>query len=143
MQHPGTRRSAAQRQHAFTLIEIMIVVLIIGMIMGLVGPNVLNKLRRAQHTNAKNQIMLLSNAVKDYYLDMAEYPTQLDDLVRSPGNAKWDGPYLDPPRIPLDPWGEPYGYSRPGQHGPYDISSYGADRAPGGTGDAADIGNWE
>ena len=127
----------------FSLIEIMIVVLIIGMILGLVGPNFMKSFKGAQHKNARNQILLLGSAVEDYYLDMSEYPSKLEDLVDSPSNTKWDGPYLKPAKIPIDPWGEPYYYEFPGQHDDFDIYSYGADKAAGGEKANADIGNWE
>ena len=136
-------RRRHQRVQRFSLIEIMIVVVIIGMILTLVGPDVVKKLKKARHGTAKNQIMLLSNAVDDYYLDISEYPGKLEDLVADPGNDKWDGPYLRPPKVPLDPWGEPFRYEHPGQHGDYDILSYGSDKAPGGESEAADINNWE
>ena len=137
------RRRERRRIGAFSLIEIMIVVIIIGMIMALVGPNVMKNLKEAQGSTARNQIMLLANAIDDYYLDMAEYPAKLEDLVTNPGNDKWDGPYLRFGKIPVDPWGEPYGYRSPGEKGEYDIYSYGADKAPGGEGEAADLSNWE
>lgn len=140
--HPAPLRRRGRRQ-AFTLIEIMIVIVIIGMIAGLVGPPLIRKFVEAKRETAKTQITLLKNACKDYYLDMSEFPRDLQDLVVSPGNAKWDGPYLDPPKVPLDPWGQPYQYQCPGRHGDVDISSYGDDRSPGGEGKNADITSWE
>ncbi len=131
------------RRSHFSLIEIMIVVVIIGMILGMVGPNLMRNLGKAKRKTAKNQIALLGNAAKDYYLDMSEYPGKLEDLITDPGNDKWDGPYLDPPKIPVDPWGEPFIYDHPGQHGDFDIYSYGADKAAGGDGNNADIESWE
>jgi len=127
----------------FSLMELMIVVVIIGMIAGIVMPNLMKNLGKAQQNKARAQITILKNAAKDYYLDMSEYPRKLEDLITDPGNEKWDGPYLDPPKIPLDPWGESYHYESPGQHGDFDIYSYGADKAPGGKGKNADINSWE
>lgn len=98
------------RRHPFNLIEIMIVVVIIGMILGMVGPNLMKSLDKAKHKTAANQITILGNAVKDYYLDMAKYPDKLEDLISGSGDEKWDGPYLDPAKIPQDPWGEEYTY---------------------------------
>jgi general secretion pathway protein G len=141
MQQTGTRRRC--RRHVFTLIEIMIVIVIIGMITGLVGPAIMERLAKAKRETAKTQIVLLKNACKDYYLDLSEYPRSLDDLVSSPGNSKWDGPYLDPAKVPVDPWGQPYQYQSPGQHGDVDLSSFGNDKAPGGEGKNADITSWE
>jgi general secretion pathway protein G len=131
------------RRHPFTLIEIMIVIVIIGMIAGLVGPPLIKKFVQAKRETAKTQIMLLKNACKDFYLDMSEFPRGLDDLVTSPGNPKWDGPYLDKGKVPLDPWGQPYQYQSPGGHGDVDIYSFGDDRAQGGEGKNADITSWE
>ncbi|MBN2449895.1 MAG: type II secretion system major pseudopilin GspG [Lentisphaeria bacterium] len=131
------------RRHYFSLMEIMIVIVIIGMIAGLVGPALMNKLTKAKITTAKAQIEILENACKDYHLDLSEYPRSLDDLIANSGNAKWDGPYLDPPKIPVDPWGEPFHYENPGRNGAIDIYSYGSDRASGGEGRNADICSWE
>ena len=139
----GYRTKNRALHHHFSMIEIMIVVVIIGMILTLVGPNVIKKFKKAQHSTAKNQVMLLSNACKDYYLDVSEFPGKLSDLIESPGNEKWDGPYLDPAKLPLDPWGEDYQYDSPGQHGDFDLFCYGSDKAPGGKGDASDVSNWE
>jgi len=140
---PRTEPAAGRRRSCFSLIEILIVVVIIGMILGLVGPNVVKKLKKAQTGTAKSQVLLLANACKDYYLDMSEYPSKLENLIQNPGTQKWDGPYLDPPKLPLDPWGEPYHYDVPGQHSAFDIYSYGTDKAPGGEGDAADANSWD
>jgi general secretion pathway protein G len=121
----------------------MIVIVIIGMIAGLVGPALIQNLVKAKVETAKTQITLLKNACKDYYLDMSEFPRSLDDLVSSPGNPKWDGPYLDPAKVPVDPWGQPYQYQCPGSHGDVDLFSFGNDKAQGGEGKNADITSWE
>ena len=144
MRKRADRRLARRvvRRH-FSLMEIMIVVVIIGMIAGIVGPNLMKNLGKAQQQKARAQITILKNAVKDYYLDMSEYPSKLDDLVSDPGSEKWDGPYLDPAKIPADPWDQDYYFENPGQHGDFDIYSYGADKAPGGKGKDADINSWE
>ncbi len=107
-------RQKHRRRQRFSLIEIMIVVVIIGMIMGLVGPNIMKRFEKAKHETARTQVKILSNAMKDYYMDMSEYPGSLEGLITSPGSAKWDGPYLDPPEIPLDPWGEDYEFAASG-----------------------------
>ena len=126
----------------FSLIEIMVVLLIIGLLTALVGPHAMKRLGKAKKGAASAQIKLLINVCKDYHLDMDTYPERLTDLVeRSGGNDKWDGPYLDPPKLPLDPWGNEYQYERrQGSDIPLVITSYGQDGAPGG-GD--DISNAE
>ena len=138
-----TSRRCGCRRYPFTLIEIMIVIVIIGMIAGLVGPALIQNLVKAKRETAKTQITLLKNACKDYYLDMSEFPRDLEDLVHSPGNSKWDGPYLDPAKVPMDPWGQPYQYQSPGSHGDVDLFSFGEDKAQGGEGKNADITSWE
>ncbi len=137
------RLHAIRTKSCFSLVEIMVVVLIIGMIMGLVGPSIIGQLKKAQRNNAKSQIELLVNAVEAYYLDITDYPQKLEDLVSNPGNEKWDGPYLTKKEVPVDPWGNEYQYDCPGQNGDFDIVSYGADGSPGGSGKDADINSWE
>ena len=127
----------------FTLIELMIVLIILGLLTALVTPRFLGKAEKAKRQAAKVQIKYLSDTVKDFYLDTGRYPKRLESLVEDPGLEKWSGPYLDPPKIPEDPWGEDYIYEYPGQHGKFDIKSLGADRAPGGEDGAADIVSWE
>jgi len=127
----------------FTLIELMIVLIILGLLTALVTPEFLGKAEKAKRQAAKVQIQYLSDTVKSFYLDTGQYPKRLEALVEDPGLEKWDGPYLDPPKIPKDPWGEEYVYEYPGQHGKFDIKSFGADRAPGGEDEAEDIVSWE
>ncbi len=130
-------------RRCFTLMELMIVLLIMGLLAALVTPAFIGKAEKAKAKTAQMQVKLLSNAVYDYYLDVDEYPDKLSDLVEKTGGEKWAGPYLDPPMLPTDPWGEPYHYRQPGEHGRFDIFSYGADKAPGGDGNNADITNWQ
>ena len=136
------QQNKTRRARPFTLMELMIVLVILGLVTALVAPNFMKKAEKAKVQSAEVQIRLLANAVKDYYLDMDEYPKELEHLVESPGSKKWDGPYLDPAQLPLDPWGEPYRYEFPGQHGRFDIYSYGADQNPGGDGYDADVTSW-
>jgi general secretion pathway protein G len=137
------RRLAEQ---GFTLIEMLVVISIIALIMALVGPRVLNFLTESKVKAAKIQIESLSNALDLYALDTGQYPSGaegLEGLMQRSGRAgNWNGPYLKGNVVPKDPWGRPYIYRSPGQHGAYDILSYGSDGQEGGTGAAADITNW-
>ena len=141
------RRPALRRaERGFTLVEILVVVTIIALIMSLVGPRVLNYLGEAKSKTAKIQIESLASALDLYFLDIGRYPSGsegLNVLVQSQGGmSAWNGPYLKGNAVPNDPWGRPYMYRSPGQHGPYDIISYGADGQEGGTGAAGDVTSW-
>ncbi len=140
------RRSARSGEAGFTLVEILVVITIIGLIMGLVGPRVVNYLTESKAKAAKIQIESFSSALDLFYLDIGRYPSTsegLAALAARPGNtASWNGPYLKNAQVPDDPWGHPYLYRSPGQHGVYDIVSYGTDGQEGGTGTAADITSW-
>ena len=129
----------------FTLVEILVVITIIGLIMAIVGPRVLNYLGESKVKAAKIQIESFSSALDLFYLDMGRYPGSGDGLValvQRPGNAQeWNGPYLKGGVVPNDPWGHPYVYRSPVERAPYEILSYGADGQEGGTGIAADISN--
>ena len=131
----------------FTLVEILVVITIIGLIMGLVGPRVLNYLSESKVKAATIQIESLSGALDLYYLDLGRYPTTaqgLAALVQRPGGASaWNGPYLKNNNVPNDPWGHPYLYRSPSDHGPYEIVSLGSSGQEGGTGNAAAIKSWE
>jgi len=124
----------------------LVVISIIALIMALVGPRVLNFLTESKVKAAKIQIESLSSALDLYALDTGRYPSSsegLEVLMQPPGNtATWNGPYLKGAFVPKDPWGNSYIYRSPGQHGAYDITSYGADGQEGGTGAAADISSW-
>jgi general secretion pathway protein G len=130
----------------FTLVEILVVITIIGLIMGLIGPRVLNYLTESKAKAARIQIESLGSALDLYFLDNGRYPSSaegINALVQRPPSAQaWNGPYLKGGVVPVDPWGKPYLYRAPGQHGAYDLSSYGADGQEGGTGVAADVTNW-
>lgn len=138
----GRRRS----EGGFTLIEILVVITIIALIMSLVGPRVLNYLGESKVKAAKIQIQSFGSALDLFNLDTGRYPTTsegLTALVQSPGTIPaWNGPYLKGGVVPNDPWGKPFVYRSPGEHGPYDIMSYGSDGQEGGTGTAADIVSW-
>ena len=132
-------------QAGFTLVEMLVVITIIGLVMGLVGPRVLNYLGEAKVKAAKLQIESFGSALDLFYLDVGRYPSVsegLTALVQRPGNAPvWNGPYLKNASVPADPWGHVYVYRAPGVKGPYEIVSLGSDGQGGGTGTAADISN--
>jgi general secretion pathway protein G len=130
----------------YTLVEILVVITIIGLMVALVGPRVLNYLGESKVKTAKIQIQSLASALDLFYLDNGRYPLSSEGLAalvqRGSGIATWNGPYLKGGSVPDDPWGKPYAYRAPGQHGAYDIVSFGADGQEGGTGAAADITSW-
>jgi len=129
----------------FSLIELLIVLVILGLLASLVGPRMFGKLGFAKQKTAKAQIEMLMTALETYRLDVGNFPTSnhgLDALVVNPGEDKWDGPYLAK-QVPLDPWDTPYYYTNPGEHGEIDIFSYGLDKQPGGTGEDTDVVSWE
>lgn len=133
-------------QAGFTLIEMLVVLVIIGLIVGLVGPRVLSYLSDARVKTARLQINSFSNSLDLYYLDVGRYPTSqegLAALVRRPSGLDiWNGPYLKGGTVPSDPWRNAYIYIAPGAHGAYDLTSYGSDGREGGEGSATDITNW-
>lgn len=140
-----------RRNAGFTLIEIMVVVVIIGILIGLVAPNILGRVDEARVTAAQADIATLSQALDLYRLDNKRYPTTdqgLEALVAKPGSApeprNWNpAGYMKGGQIPLDPWGNEYRYLSPGAHGPYDLYSLGADGKEGGSEYDADITSWE
>ncbi len=129
----------------FTLVELLVVMVIIGLIAALVGPRLFPKLGKGKQAAAKAQIELLGQALDQYRLDTGSYPTTeqgLNALMTNPGVDKWEGPYLKK-GLPVDPWGKPYIYQHPGSHGEYDLFSYGRDGKPGGEGEDKDVASWE
>lgn len=141
----GPRRPSAET--GFTLLELLVVLAIVGMLAGLVGPTVLGYLSGAKSDTARLQIQDLGAALDLYYLDVGRYPSTeegLKALIEAPpGAGRWNGPYLRKRVIPEDPWGNAYHYRAPGEHGAFDLYSLGSDNAPGGEGEARDIVSWE
>ncbi len=130
----------------FTLIEIMVVVIILGILTAIVAPNIIGRVGDAQVTAAKQTIRSIEGALRMYRLDNFNYPNTeqgIEALSKKPvgqNSRNWKGPYLD--RIPEDPWGNKYLYTYLGLNGEFDVYTYGRDGQPGGDGDDADIGNW-
>ena len=130
-------------QQGFTLVEMLVVITIIGLIMGLIGPRVLNYLSESKVKAARIQLQSFGSALDLFYLDAGRFPSTSEGLTalvqRTPGIAAWNGPYLKGGNVPNDPWNHPYVYRSPGERSPYEIVSYGADGQEGGAGVAADI----
>lgn len=134
-----------RKQSGFTLVEIMVVVVIIGLMAAAIAPNVFRRFEAAQGTRAKQDIRAIESALRLYRLDNFSYPTEgqgIEALVAEPAGARaWQGPYLE--RLPQDPWNVPYRYAIPSEHGKeYDVFTYGRDNVEGGEGPDADLGNW-
>jgi len=138
------KRRHLDAQRGFTLIELMIVIVILGLLVGLVGPRMVGKVGGAKLKTAQAQIEMLATACDTFRLDMSRFPAGLEELIVNPGEgAKWDGPYLRKSEIPRDPWGNAYEYRMPGEGGrDYDIISYGADGTAGGDGENRDVMSW-
>lgn len=137
--------SRNDQQKGFTLIELLIVMIILGLLAALVAPKLFQKVGMSKVKAAQTQIAMLGTALDAYRLDVGKYPTTaegLEALVKNPGYDTWDGPYL-PKNVPSDPWGKPYVYRCPGEHGDYDLYSLGADGQQGGKGENADIVSWK
>ena len=134
-----------RKSDGFTLLELLVVIVIIGLLAGYVAPRYFSQVGKSEIQVAKAQIDALDKALDQYRLDLRRYPTAdegLQALVTKPANEpNWNGPYLKK-AVPNDPWGRPYIYRVPGQKSEFDLLSYGRDGKPGGSGEDADIGNW-
>jgi general secretion pathway protein G len=141
------REQSGDRQYAgqqgFTLVEMLVVITIIGLIMGLIGPRVLNYLSESKVKAAKIQLQSFGSALDLFYLDAGRFPSTQEGLTAlvqpTSGVAAWNGPYLKGGNVPSDPWNHLYIYRSPGERSAYEIMSYGSDGQEGGTGIAADI----
>lgn len=129
----------------FTLLELLVVMVIIGLLAGYVAPRYFDQVGKSEVKVARAQIDAFEKALETYRLDVGHYPATeqgLDALIKAPaGEPKWQGPYLKK-AVPPDPWGKPYLYKQPGNHGDFDIQSLGRDGRSGGEAEDADIGNW-
>jgi general secretion pathway protein G len=139
--------TARRSSRGFTLLELMVVIVIIGVLAALIAPKILDRVGQAKATAAQADISTLMNSLKTYKLDNGRFPSQdqgLQALVSKPTTGSvpggWRG-YLD--KLPEDPWHHPYQYANPGVHGEIDVFSFGADGQAGGEGDDADIGSWQ
>ena len=132
------------RPRGFTLIELIVVIAPIAVLAAVVAPNLLGKAGEANRKAAAVQIEKISNAIELYKLETGTYPEEMVDLVEQPqGLDRWKGPYVRKKSQLLDPWGNELVLKQPGEHGSFDLISYGGDGRPGGDGDAADITNWD
>ena len=140
-------RRTLRDERGFTLVELLVVIIVLGLLVGLVGPRLFGRVGQSKVATARAQIELFGAALDQYRLDVGAYPSTsdgLEALVRNPGSRpKWNGPYLKK-GVPKDPWGNPYKFRCcPGQHGDYDLWSEGGDAAPGGEGENADVTSWD
>lgn len=138
-------RRLPQARRGFTLLELLVVMVIIGLLAGYVGPRYFAQIGKSEIKAARAQIDSLDKALEQFRLDTGHFPTTeqgLPALITRPANeSRWDGPYLKKD-VPLDPWGNHYVYKMPGEHGDFDLLSFGKDGQSGGTAESADITNW-
>lgn len=138
--------SRRESQKGFTLVEMLVVLVIIGLLGLLLAPDLVRRLGTAKSDAAQAQINTLVSAVDMFAIDLGRYPTKeegLQALLEAPnGETNWRGPYLRKKQALIDPWGHPYHYRVPGEHGAYDLFSFGSDNAEGGEGDARDVTSW-
>lgn len=132
-------------QAGFTLLELLVVMVIIGLLAGYVGPKYFSQIGKSEVKTARAQVDALGKALDQFRLDVGRYPSSeegLEALNAAPaGEGRWAGPYLQK-AVPMDPWGKPYQYKSPGERGEYDLYSFGKDGQAGGQDEASDIGNW-
>lgn len=141
-----TRLHVQRHGRGFTLLELLVVLVVLGLLAGIVGPKYFSQLGKSEAKVARAQIEGLAKALDLYRLDVGRYPTSEQGLValvtRPSDEPKWDGPYLQK-GVPLDPWSREYQYRSPGEYGEYDLLSLGKDGQPGGEGENAEVTNWQ
>lgn len=138
------KRLQFAQQRGFTLVELIVVIAVLAVITAIVAPQLFDKADDAKAKAAAIQIEKVGNAISLYKLEVGSYPGELEDLVSKPSGAdNWKGPYLKKKKLLKDPWNNDLLYLQPGQHGRFDLLSYGSDGQAGGEGDNADITNWE
>lgn len=139
------RKVQRSQYKGFTLLELLVVMVIIGLLAGYVGPKYFAQIGKSEVKTARAQIDALGKALDQYRLDAGHYPSTEQGLVAlnvaPAGESRWGGPYLQK-AVPDDPWGKPYQYKSPGEHGEYDLYSFGKDGQAGGADEAADVVNW-
>jgi general secretion pathway protein G len=137
--------SDRKKEGGFTLLELLVVMVIIGLLAGFVGPRYFSQIGKSEAKTARAQLTAVEQALDQYRLDVGHYPSTEQGLtalmVKPADEAKWAGPYLKK-ALPTDPWGRPYSYKFPGEHNEFDLWSFGKDAQPGGTVDNEDITNW-
>lgn len=135
-----------RRFHGFTLMELLLVLVILGLLAALVGPTLYQRIKPAKQSAARAQVENFMTALDSFFIDLGRYPSTQEGLkalrIKPEGSEKWSGPYLKKD-IPVDPWGNAYTYRAPGRNGGYEIISYGADGRDGGEGENQDINSWE
>ena len=140
-----SRNKCRKGTNGFTLLELLVVMVIIGMLAGFVAPKFFAQIGKSATKTARAQIDALEKSLDQYRLDVGHYPSTEQGLSslneRPAGEPKWQGPYLKK-ALPLDPWGKSYLYKQPGDHGEFDLLTYGKDGQPGGTGEDEDVTNW-
>ncbi len=141
------KANTSRRARGFTLLELLVVLVILGLLAGLVGPQVMKHVGASKTKTARLQIEELSTALDVYRLETGQYPRSdegLEVLVQKPASAdRWNGPYLRKRVLPKDPWGQGYRYRSPGENGGYDLYSLGADNTAGGNGENTDVVSWQ
>lgn len=145
LQRTCMKRATNKSQGGFTLLELLVVMVIIGLLVGYVAPRYFSQIGKSEIKTAQAQINAFDKALDQYRLDVGRYPATEQGLsalnTQPAGETRWKGPYLKK-AVPKDPWGQAYQYRFPGEHGDFDLYSFGQDGKPGGEGESADIGNW-